>query len=225
MSKPPPSVVTVYSADAPLAVNEKIASPSRATSASTAAPSASGCAAAARSVRRGTRLRIAGSIDCAKVKVTLANEVADATSIHWHGIRLPNAMDGVPHLTQKPVGRGERFVYEFAANDSGTFWYHPHWQSHEQVERGLYGALIVEEDAPPEVDRDVVWMLDDWRLTAEARIAGDFANLFDVSHAGRLGNRVTVNGKAGADFPVRRGERIRLRLVNAANARIFGLRF
>ncbi|MFO0990100.1 MAG: multicopper oxidase family protein [Alphaproteobacteria bacterium] len=159
------------------------------------------------------------------VKVTLANEVTDATSIHWHGIRLPNAMDGVPHLTQKPVGRGERFVYEFAANDSGTFWYHPHWKSHEQVERGLYGALIVEEDAPPEVDRDVVWMLDDWRLTAEARIAGDFAGLFDVSHAGRLGNRVTVNGKPGADFPVRRGERIRLRLVNAANARIFGLRF
>ncbi len=159
------------------------------------------------------------------LKVTLANEVTDATSIHWHGIRLPNAMDGVPGLTQKPVGRGESFVYEFAANDSGTFWYHPHWQSYEQVERGLYGALIVDEDAPPEVDRDVLWVLDDWRLTAEARIAGDFANLFDVSHAGRLGNTVTVNGKAGADFPVRHGERIRLRLVNAANARIFGLRF
>ena len=161
----------------------------------------------------------------ATLKVTLENHVTDATSIHWHGIRLPNAMDGVPHLTQKPVGRGESFVYEFAANDSGTFWYHPHWKSYEQVERGLYGALIVEDDAPPAVDRDILWVLDDWRLTAEARIAADFANIFDVSHAGRLGNTVTVNGKIAEEFKVRAGERIRLRLVNAANARIFGLRF
>jgi FtsP/CotA-like multicopper oxidase with cupredoxin domain len=161
----------------------------------------------------------------AKLKVTLENHVTDATSIHWHGIRLPNAMDGVPHLTQKPVGRGESFNYEFAAADSGTFWYHPHWKSYEQVERGLYGALIVEEDVPPEVDRDILWVLDDWRLTAEARIAADFANIFDVSHAGRLGNTVTVNGRIAEEFRARAGERIRLRLVNAANARIFGLRF
>ena len=160
-----------------------------------------------------------------KLGVTLENQVADATSLHWHGIRVPNAMDGVPDLTQKPVRRGESFDYEFEARDSGTYWYHPHWQSYEQVERGLYGALVVEEDAPPEVDRDVVWVLDDWRLTAEAKIAGDFANFFDMSHAGRLGNTVTVNGRVVDEFKVRAGERIRLRLVNAANARIFGLRF
>ena len=160
-----------------------------------------------------------------KLKVTLDNQVADATSLHWHGIRLPNAMDGVPGLTQKPVMRGESFVYEFEAKDSGTYWYHPHWKSYEQVERGLYGALIVEEDTPPVVDRDVVWVLDDWRLTPEAKIAADFANIFDLSHAGRIGNTVTVNGKIPDAFKVRAGERIRLRLVNAANARIFGLRF
>ena len=161
----------------------------------------------------------------ATLKVTLENHVTDATSLHWHGIRVPNAMDGVPGLTQKPVQRGESFVYEFAAKDSGTYWYHPHWKSYEQVERGLYGALIVDEDAPPAVDRDILWVLDDWRLTPEAKIAADFANIFDVSHAGRLGNTVTVNGKIAEEFPVRAGERIRLRLVNAANARIFGLRF
>jgi len=93
------------------------------------------------------------------------------------------------------------------------------------VERGLYGALIVEEDAPPAVDRDVLWVLDDWRLTPEARIAGEFASIFDVSHAGRLGNTVTVNGKIAEEFKVRAGERIRLRLLNVANARIFALRF
>jgi FtsP/CotA-like multicopper oxidase with cupredoxin domain len=165
-------------------------------------------------VRRGTKL-----------KVTLDNQVTDATSLHWHGIRLPNAMDGVPDLTQKPVKRGESFVYEFECKDSGTFWYHPHWKSYEQVERGLYGALIVEEDAPPAVDRDVLWVLDDWRLTPEAKISADFGSIFDVSHAGRLGNTVTGNGKIAEEFAVRAGERVRLRLVNAANARIFGLRF
>jgi len=165
-------------------------------------------------VKRGTKLR-----------VVLENQVAEATTLHWHGIRLPNAMDGVPDLTQKPVRRGESFVYEFAARDSGTYWYHPHWQSHEQVERGLQGALIVEEDAPPAVDRDVLWVLDDWRLSAEARIVEDFGNFFDVSHAGRLGNTVTVNGRIAEEFAVRAGERIRLRLLNTANGRIFGLRF
>jgi FtsP/CotA-like multicopper oxidase with cupredoxin domain len=165
-------------------------------------------------VRRGATLR-----------VTLENQVADATTIHWHGIRLPNAMDGVPDLTQEPVKRGESFVYEFACGDSGTYWYHPHWQSHEQVERGLYGALIVDEDAPPAVDRDVLWVLDDWRLTPEAKIAGNFGAFFDVSHAGRLGNTVTVNGRVPEEFRVRAGERIRLRLLNTANGRIFGLRF
>jgi FtsP/CotA-like multicopper oxidase with cupredoxin domain len=159
------------------------------------------------------------------LKVTLENQVADATSLHWHGIRLPNAMDGVPHLTQKPVGRGESFVYTFEAKDSGTFWYHPHWKSYEQVERGLYGALIVEEETPPIVDRDVLWVLDDWRLTPEAKISADFNSIFDMSHAGRLGNTVTVNGRVTDEFKLRAGERIRLRLVNAANARIFGLRF
>ena len=121
--------------------------------------------------------------------------------------------------------RGESFVYEFEARDSGTYWYHPHWKSYEQVERGLYGALIVEEEAPPAVDRDLLWVLDDWRLTPEAKIAEDFASFFDVAHAGRLGNTVTVNGKIAEEMTLRAGERIRLRLVNVANGRIFGLRF
>jgi len=165
-------------------------------------------------VKRGTTIR-----------ATLENQAADATTIHWHGIRLPNAMDGVPHVTQPPVKRGETFHYEFRAEDSGTFWYHPHWESHEQVERGLYGALIVDEDSPPAVDRDVLWVVDDWRLTAEAKIAENFGAFFDVSHAGRLGNTVTVNGTVAEEFRVRAGERIRLRLLNTANARIFGLGF
>ncbi|HYD75681.1 multicopper oxidase family protein, partial [Ramlibacter sp.] len=94
-----------------------------------------------------------------------------------------------------------------------------------QVERGLQGALVVQERQPPEVDRELVWMLDDWRLARDGRLAGDFGHPHDIAHAGRIGNLVTLNGRLPRDLPVRRGERIRLRLVNAANARIFGLRF
>jgi len=141
-------------------------------------------------------------------------------------VRVPNAMDGVPHVTQPPIAaNGGKFRYEFELRDAGTYWYHPHLGSPEQVGRGLYGALIIEESNPPAVDRDVVWMLGDWRLDREARIVEDFGNFMDASHAGRIGNTVTVNGAIRETFEVRAGERIRLRLINAANARIFGLEF
>jgi len=134
-------------------------------------------------------------------------------------------MDGVPHLTQQPIGPGKQFVYEFQAVDAGTFWYHPHQRSFEQVERGLYGAFIVEEREPISVDRDITWILDDWRLTKDATIREDFGNMHDASHSGRIGNTVTINGHIPDTFRVRHGERVRLRLINAANARVFALRF
>ena len=165
-------------------------------------------------VRQGDRLRIA-----------VENALDEETTVHWHGLRVPNAMDGVPHLTQAPIAPGETFTYEFDAVDAGTFWYHPHQRSFEQVGRGLYGALIVEEANPPRVDRELVWVLDDWRLTQDAAISDDFGGFHDMSHAGRLGNTVTINGRVPDALPVRAGERIRLRLINAANARIFALDF
>jgi FtsP/CotA-like multicopper oxidase with cupredoxin domain len=165
-------------------------------------------------VRQGERLR-----------VTVENALAEETTVHWHGLRVPNAMDGVPHLTQRPIGAGETFLYEFDAVDAGTFWYHPHQRSFEQVGRGLYGPLIIEEAEPPRVDREVTWVLDDWRLTQSAEISEDFGNRHDMSHGGRVGNTATINGRVPDEFAVRRGERVRLRLINAANARIFGLDF
>jgi FtsP/CotA-like multicopper oxidase with cupredoxin domain len=158
-------------------------------------------------------------------RVHLINRLPQETTIHWHGIRLPNAMDGVPHLTQAPVAPGGEFLYEFALPDAGTFWYHPHASSAEQLGRGLYGALIVEERTPPGFDRDVTWVLSDLRLDREARVAGDFNAPFDASHAGRLGNTVLVNGRVPDAFSLDAGERIRLRIVNAANARIYRLQF
>ncbi|MBE9558267.1 MAG: multicopper oxidase domain-containing protein, partial [Proteobacteria bacterium] len=91
------------------------------------------------------------------VRVIASNGLEQPTTVHWHGIRLPNAMDGVPDLTQKAIPPGGDFMYEFEAVDAGSFWYHPHVNSTEQQGRGLAGALIVEEAEPVRVDRDVTW--------------------------------------------------------------------
>jgi FtsP/CotA-like multicopper oxidase with cupredoxin domain len=159
-----------------------------------------------------------------RLSIPVSNKLPQATTVHWHGLRIDNAMDGVPYLTQAPIPPGATFTYDLLAEDAGSFWYHPHVNSAEQVGRGLSGALIVEEPNPPDVDRDLVWLLDDWRLTKDGTLA-PFGTFHDMTHAGRLGNVATVNGKSIETFEVKSGERIRLRLINAANARVFGLTF
>lgn len=161
-----------------------------------------------------------------RLRIDVENRLAEPTTVHWHGVRVPHAMDGVPYVTQPPIARGGgSFTYEFPLADAGTFWYHPHLGSPEQVGRGLYGALIVEEEKPPAVDRDAVWILGDWRLDRDARIVPDFGSFMDSSHAGRIGNTVTINGRIQDVIELKAGERWRLRLVNAANARVFALNF
>lgn len=161
-----------------------------------------------------------------EVRVRLRNRIPIGTTLHWHGIRLTNAMDGVGGLTQAPVAAGDVFEYRFRAPDAGTFWYHPHFRSAEAVARGLYGMLVVEEQAPPDFDRDLPLILDDWLLDDADQIdTARFGNLHDAAHAGRLGNVLTANGKPAPDIGVRRGERLRLRLLNAANARVLTLAF
>lgn len=162
-------------------------------------------------VRRGER-----------VKVRLANQLPDPTSIHWHGIRIDNAMDGVAGLTQAAVAPGNTFDYDFIAPDAGTYWYHAHNKSWDQVARGLYGPLIVEEDTPL-FDRahDLTLLIDDWRLDGDGVLdTASLGSLMDWSHAGRLGNWLTVNGTSLPDFTLEAGETYRLRLINACNARI-----
>jgi len=160
-----------------------------------------------------------------ELKVRLVNELSEPTVVHWHGVRLPNAMDGVPHLTQPPIAPGASFDYRFSAPDAGTFWYHAHLYSSEQMDRGLYGALIIDELEKVDVDRDVLLVFDDWRLNADGTIhETSFRSMHDAAHDGRLGNHFTANGVPDFEIAVRSNERIRLRLVNAANARIMSLR-
>ena len=163
-----------------------------------------------------------------RARITVANELPQETTVHWHGVRVPNAMDGVPHVTQQPIGPGARFEYALNFRDSGTFWYHPHQNSFEQVPRGLYGALIVEEEKPIEVDRDEVWVLSDMKLAPDGQQVEDFGRILEIANDGRVGNQILLNGTAagsGRSMAVRSGERLRLRLINAACARGFRLAF
>lgn len=149
------------------------------------------------------------------------NATEQPSSVHWHGIRLKNAMDGVPGLTQPLIQPGETFDYSFKVPDAGTYWYHSHHRSWEQVARGLYGPLIVDEIDPPKVNADITVTLDDWRLNESGALMGGFANRHDFSHAGRLGNYAMI---IPSQEQVRLGDRVRLRVINTATARVFPIR-
>ncbi len=96
------------------------------------------------------------------VTITLKNELPEPVTIHWHGLPVPNSMDGIPGVTQNAVKPGESFTYEFKADVPGTYWYHSHQHGVVQVDKGLYGSLVIEpKDAPP-VDKDFTLVLDEW---------------------------------------------------------------
>ncbi|GHB47973.1 copper oxidase [Pseudovibrio japonicus] len=160
-----------------------------------------------------------------RIKVRLINNLEEPTSIHWHGLRIANEMDGVSGLTQEPVMPGEQFEYNFVVPDAGTFWYHAHNKSWNQVARGLYGPLIVDEQKPTfDKDHDLTIVIDDWRVKNDGSFdIESLGNLMDWSHGGRLGNWLTVNGESRPTLELKRGEAYRLRLINAANARILDL--
>ena len=155
------------------------------------------------------------------LRVRFTNHLPDETTIHWHGVRLPNAMDGVPGLTQPAVAPGATFTYEFTPKDAGTFWFHPHVRASEQVERGLYGVLIVEDAEPPPYTSETIWVLDDWRLDATGQIDPNFNTRHDLAMDGRWGGAVTVNGRTDTTVHVRPGERVRVRMLDSANGRVF----
>src|SRR5918993_2251636 len=102
--------------------------------------------------------------------VRLTNRLGEPTTIHWHGLRLPAPMDGTQDV-QKAVAPGDRFEYRFALPDAGTLWYHPHMNETVQLERGLYGVLVVRGDDEPRVDGERVLVFDDVKLQKDGRIA------------------------------------------------------
>jgi FtsP/CotA-like multicopper oxidase with cupredoxin domain len=187
------------------------------------------------------------------VRVILKNFLPEGTTIHWHGVPVPNSMDGVPVVTQKAVMPGEAFVYEFEAKPAGSYMYHSH--VHYQLDQGLYGPLIIEPARPEgSYDREYTLVLEDWVMRDGGGIAeterrsamgmggmgmggmgmmrgggGGIGGL--ASSAGPLLEPVydgyAVNGRVGpaiTPLEVSKGDKVKLRLLNPSSATIYVLR-
>jgi FtsP/CotA-like multicopper oxidase with cupredoxin domain len=161
-------------------------------------------------VRRGDR-----------VVVHFRNELPEEMTVHWHGLRLPNASDGTP-AAQVPVPPGANYDYVFTAVDEGTFWYHPHMHADRMIELGLQGGVRVRGDQSLSAAADRLFVLDDVKLEADGQLSTK-TDLLDVM-LGRQGNFVFVNGHSDARLAVKAGTRERWRFVNSANGRFFNLR-
>jgi FtsP/CotA-like multicopper oxidase with cupredoxin domain len=153
------------------------------------------------------------------VRVHFKNSLPEETTIHWHGVRVPNDMDGVP-MMDDAIQPGSEFTYEFKVPDSGTFWYHPHVRSAEQVERGLYGAFVVRGDDEPEVTSEHTVVLDDVYVDDDW-MPMDFDSMDDMM--GRQGNVLLANGHAHPQMTLDAGGLHRFRFINSATARYFRL--
>lgn len=191
-------------------------------------------------VREGERLR-----------VTLRNQLPEPTTIHWHGVPVPNGMDGVPGVTQAPVAPGDAFTYEFTAWPAGTYLYHSH--AGYQLDQGLHGALIVEPRRQPGHDREFVLLLEDWATVDGAGPAASRAGRIDRQAGGMMGGGMmggmmgrrrersgekgplrqptydayVINARtarAAEPLRVRKGDRVRLRLANPSASTTFLVR-
>ena len=156
--------------------------------------------------------------------VHFTNELDEPTTVHWHGVRVPIEMDGVPDISQPEVKKGESFTYDFVVRDAGLYWYHPHVMSAAQVGFGLYGALLVEDPADGvHVEDQVTLVLSDIGFDAKGKLepadsGGSAGMVF-----GREGDYVLVNGRRRPVLHARPGAPQRWRIVNAAKSRFFYL--
>jgi FtsP/CotA-like multicopper oxidase with cupredoxin domain len=169
-----------------------------------------------------------------RVRVTLVNNLREPTTIHWHGVPVPNGMDGVPGISAPVVQPGSSFVYEFTAPGPGTYWYHPHANSAEQIARGLYGLLIVDPPGatPAAWDREVPLVIGEFLSAMSPFQSGGMGpgmpgmpgsvSRITVMPAGggMMGGLLLINGKTAPAIPdvvVNRGERVLFRIVNTGN--------
>jgi FtsP/CotA-like multicopper oxidase with cupredoxin domain len=161
------------------------------------------------------------------IVVEFTNRLDMPTAVHWHGIRLDNRYDGVPHVTQDPVPPGGSFTYVVRFPDAGIYWYHPHHREDIQQDLGLYGNLLVRSPRPDyygPAHREEVLMLDDLLLADEGLVPYGREHATDAL-MGRFGNLLLVNGEPRYELSVRRGEVVRFFLTNVANTRTFNVSF
>lgn len=168
------------------------------------------------------------------VQVELKNEMKNPVTIHWHGYPVISAMDGVPGLNQDAVRPGETFLYEFSADIPGTYWYHSHQDSANQLDKGLYGALIVEPKEALKINKDYTLILDEWMenpmgdahskqgmggmMNMGSMHDSDSMAVMEDGMMSAMYNIYTVNGKSGkliSPLEVKKGDIVRLRFINA----------
>ncbi len=158
-----------------------------------------------------------------EITVEVTNDTAIDTTVHWHGLRLQNPYDGVPHDTQLPIPPGGRYLHRLTFPDAGTFWYHPHMREDYAQELGLYGNIVVEpadRDYWPPADRDVLLTLDDILIEDGAISAFDPHGANFVA-MGRFGNVLLTSGQTDQTLSALRGQVVRFHLTNTANTRVF----
>ena len=143
-----------------------------------------------------------------RVRIHIKNNIPEGTAIHWHGLLVPNDQDGVETITQPSIEPGSTYTYEFTVPNSGTHFYHAHGHARaaDQLDRGLYGAFVVEDESDPMYDAEYTMIFDEWTRTA--------------AHAHTMDEYIyfTINGKAHPvipDIEMKPGQKIRLRLINA----------
>jgi FtsP/CotA-like multicopper oxidase with cupredoxin domain len=159
----------------------------------------------------------------ARITVDVRNDGDVETTVHWHGLRLENRFDGVPHETQEPIPVGGGYRCELQFPDAGFYWYHPHLREDFAQEMGLYGPLVVDPTDPeywPAVDRELTLTLDDL-LVEDGHIAAFSRSGPNFTAMGRFGNVLLINGETAFAGTAAAGEVVRLYLVNTANTRLF----
>ncbi|MEQ9519589.1 MAG: multicopper oxidase family protein [Parvibaculum sp.] len=152
----------------------------------------------------------------------ITNRLSAYTSMHWHGLRLPNEMDGVPYLTQIPMGKDDAYTYRFTPPDAGTYWYHPHCMTMDQMARGLTGVLIVEEEEAPGFDEEIILNLRDFRLGQDNQFK-EIYTARGAARAGTFGNVLTANWEQMPVYTAPSGSLVRLRIVASDTSRIYRL--
>lgn len=150
------------------------------------------------------------------LQIRLKNSLPEPTTIHWHGLQIPAAMDGTD-MVQHPINPGETFTYRFKLPDAGTFWYHPHMNETVQIERGLYGAIVVRGDNEPMFDAERVLVIDDVALDRSGEIKPP--GWWIEHHDGRQGSTRLINGRQEPELTIAGGQIERWRIVNASSAR------
>ena len=161
-----------------------------------------------------------------RLEVVLDNRLPRAdehTSIHWHGIRLPNDQDGIPYLVQAPVVPGDSFRYSFALPDTGTYFFHTHCHESEQMGRGLAGVLIVDGDTVQPYAADETIFLRDWLVDMDAGSFRNFVTKRGAHRAGTFGNIRSANGAVEPEIRLPSSADCRIRLINGDPTRVMEL--